>query len=59
MLIAGVLAPLVAFSLPALAATALLLTVIGYLLWRRHLNVTALEPQVPPDPQNYEPLDEL
>ncbi len=58
-LIAGVLAPLVAFSLPALAATALLLTLIGYLLWRRHLSVTALEPQVPPDPQNYEPMDEL
>ncbi len=34
-LIAGALAPAVAFSLPMLAATALLLTVVGYLLWRR------------------------
>ena len=47
-LIAGVLAPLVAVSLPALAATALLLTVVGYLQWRRHLQVTALQPPSPP-----------
>ena len=58
-LIAGALAPAVAFSLPTLAGTTLALTVIGYLMWRRHLTVTALEPHVPPDPQSYEPTDEM
>lgn len=57
--IAGALAPAVAFSLPSLAATSLLLTLIGYLLWRRHLTMTAIEPGCPPDPENYEPTDEL
>lgn len=57
--IAGVVAPLVAVSLPALAATSLSLTVIGYLLWQRHLKVTRLEPKAPPDPQSYEPTDEM
>jgi len=55
--IAGAVAPAVAFSLPALAATSLGLTVIGYLLWRRHLRITNLEPKAPPDPQSYEPTD--
>ncbi len=58
-LIAGALAPAVAFSLPTLAGTTLALTVIGYLMWRRHLTVTALEPHVPPDPQSYERTDEM
>lgn len=58
-LIAGALAPAVAFSLPMLAGTTLVLTVIGYLLWRRHLSMTSLEPHVPPDPQSYEPTDEM
>ncbi|MFT4216996.1 MAG: multidrug effflux MFS transporter [Micropruina sp.] len=57
--IAGVVAPAVAFSLPMLAGTALALTTIGYLMWRRHLRVTASDPQAPPDPQAYEPLDEM
>ena len=58
-IIAGALAPAVAFSLPMLAATSLTLTVIGYLMWRRHLRVTGSEPQAPPDPKAYEPLDEM
>ncbi|MFT4297239.1 MAG: multidrug effflux MFS transporter [Micropruina sp.] len=58
-IIAGALAPAVAFSLPMLAGTALLLTAIGYLMWRRHLQVAKSEPQAPPDPQAYEPLDEM
>ncbi len=58
-LIAGVLAPLVAFSLPSLAVTALALTTIGYLMWRRHLKLTVLEPKAPPDPESYEPTDEM
>lgn len=57
--IAGALAPAVAFSLPSLAATSVCLTLIGYLLWRRHLTMTALEPTCPPDPENYEPTDEM
>ena len=43
-LIAGLLAPAVAFSLWSLAATALALTVAGYLMWRRHLSRTGLQP---------------
>lgn len=58
-LIAGALAPAVAFSLPMLAGTTLVLTIIGYLMWRRHLQMTSLEPHVPPDPQSYEPTDEM
>lgn len=58
-LIAGALAPAVAFSLPTLAGTTLVLTIIGYLMWRRHLQMTSLEPHVPPDPQSYEPTDEM
>ena len=58
-LIAGALAPAIAISLPALAATALLLTVIGYLLWRRHLAFTTVEPTAPPDPQAYEPTETM
>lgn len=57
--IAGALAPAVAFSLPMLAGTTLVLTIIGYLMWRRHLQMTSLEPHVPPDPQSYEPTDEM
>ena len=58
-LVAGALAPAVAFSLPMLAGTTLALTVIGYLMWRRHLAATGQVPQVPPDPQSYEPIDEM
>jgi len=39
-LIAGVLAPVVAVSLPVLAATALTVTVIAYLMWQWHLRAT-------------------
>ena len=58
-IIAGALAPAVAFSLPMLAGTTLALTLIGYLLWRRHLQVTAIEPHGTSDPQAYEPTDEM
>ena len=57
--IAGALAPAVAFSLPMLAGTTLVLTIVGYLMWRRHLQMTSLEPHAPPDPQSYEPTDEM
>lgn len=39
-LIAGVLAPVVAVSLPVLAATALTVTLIAYLMWQWHLRAT-------------------
>jgi len=58
-LIAGVLAPLVAVTLPGLAATALGLTTIAWLLWRRHLAVTHHEPPTTPDAPAYEPLEDL
>ena len=57
--IAGVLAPAVAFSLPSLAVTALGLTAVAWLLWRRHLDVTKTEPQTSPDAAAFEPTDEL
>lgn len=38
--IAGVLAPLVAFSLPVLAPSALVITVVAYLMWQWHLRAT-------------------
>ncbi|MFZ0531236.1 MAG: multidrug effflux MFS transporter [Propionicimonas sp.] len=58
-LIAGALAPAVAFSLPSLAATALGLTVIGWLLWRRHLSRTHADPHATEDAPAYEPTDEM
>lgn len=58
-LVAGALAPLVAFSLPMLAGTALALTLLGYLMWRHHLRLSATEPKSPPDPWAYEPVDEM
>ena len=57
--IAGALAPAVAFSLPSLAATSLLLTGVAWWLWRRHLAVTNAEPSGSPDAAAYEPTDEL
>lgn len=58
-LIAGVLAPALAFSQPALAVGALSLTAIAWWLWRRHLAVTHTEPVGSPDAAAYEPTDEL
>ncbi|MCB0910851.1 MAG: multidrug effflux MFS transporter [Propionibacteriaceae bacterium] len=57
--IAGVLAPLVAFSLPSLAITSVSLTAVAWLLWRRHLAVTHAEPPTSADAAAYEPTDEL
>ncbi len=57
--IAGILAPAVAFSLPTLAGTALVLTVAAWALWHRHLRVTNREPTGSPDAAAYEPTDEM
>ena len=58
-LIAGALAPAVGFSLWSLAATSLLLTVVAWLLWRRHLAVTHVEPHTTVDAPAFEPTDEM
>jgi DHA1 family bicyclomycin/chloramphenicol resistance-like MFS transporter len=58
-LIAGVVAPAVAFSQPSLALTALALTTAAWFLWRRHLQVTQLEPVGSQDAAAFEPTDEL
>ncbi len=58
-LIAGVLAPAVAFSQPSLAVTALALTTVAWFLWRRHLQMTHAEPSGTPDAPAYEPTDEM
>ena len=57
--IAGILAPAVAFSQPSLAATALVLTVIAWWLWRRHLSVTHVEPIASKDAAAYEPTEDM
>ena len=57
--IAGVLAPVVAFSQPSLAVTALALTTVAWFLWRRHLQMTHAEPTATPDAPAYEPTDEM
>ncbi len=57
--IAGILAPAVAFSQPSLAVTALALTTVAWFLWRRHLQMTHLEPAATPDAPAYEPTDEM
>ena len=58
-LIAGILAPLLAFSMTSLALGSLVLMTAAWLLWRRHLAVTTIEPHGSPDAAAYEPLDEL
>lgn len=58
-LIAGVLAPLLAQSLPTLAAGSLAFVLIAWALWARHLATTGREPEATPDAPAYEPLDEL
>lgn len=57
--IAGILAPLVAFSLTSLAITAVALTAVAWLLWRRHLALTHADPPTSADAAAYEPTDEL
>lgn len=58
-LLAGVVAPLVAFSLWSLALGSLLLTLLAWMLWLRHLRVTRTVPDVPAEPAALEPTDEL
>jgi len=58
-LIAGVIAPALAFSLPSLAIGSLTLTVIAWILWHRHLVMTRREPIATKDPAAYEPTDEM
>lgn len=58
-LIAGVIAPFVAQSLPGLAVAALVFTAIGWAGWTRHLVMTHREPPTTPDAPAYEPLEDL
>ncbi len=56
-LLAGVVAPLVAFSQWSLALGSLVLTLIAWSLWLRHLHVTRAPVDVPADPAAFEPTD--
>ncbi len=58
-LISGLVAPLLGFSLLALACGSLALITTGWLLWRRHLVVAPEVPQGSPDAAAYEPLEDL
>ncbi|MFZ1410640.1 MAG: multidrug effflux MFS transporter [Micropruina sp.] len=58
-LVAGVVAPLVATSLTGLAVTSLVITMVAWVLWQRHLYVTHREPAMPAEPPALEPTDEM
>lgn len=55
--VSGLLAPALGFSLTALAAGSFGYTVIGALLWRRHLATTPVSPHGTPDAPAFEPVD--
>jgi DHA1 family bicyclomycin/chloramphenicol resistance-like MFS transporter len=57
--VAGALAPLTAFSLPSLALSSLVLTVIAWAMWERHVRIAKVEPHGTDHPGAYEPTDEL
>lgn len=57
--IAGLLAPLLGFSLWSLAAAALATTLTGWWLWARHLRLTNAAVSTTPDAAAFEPTDEL
>jgi hypothetical protein len=56
-LVSGLLAPALGFSLTALAAGSFGYTIIGALLWRRHLATTPVLPHGSPDAPAFEPID--
>lgn len=56
-LVSGLLAPALGFSLTALAAGSLGYTIIGALLWRRHLATATVLPHGSPDAPAFEPVE--
>ncbi|MGB2977953.1 MAG: multidrug effflux MFS transporter [Propionicimonas sp.] len=57
--IAGVLAPMLAFSLPSLAVGALVMVAIAWSLWQWHLHVTHQEPPTTHEAAAYEPTEDM
>ncbi|MFZ1912998.1 MAG: hypothetical protein WAU30_11645, partial [Propionicimonas sp.] len=57
--IAGVLAPMLAFSLPGLAVGALVMVAIAWSLWQWHLHVTHQEPPTTHEAAAYEPTEDM
>ncbi|MEA4945766.1 MAG: multidrug effflux MFS transporter [Propionicimonas sp.] len=57
--IAGLLVPLLARSLPTLAAGSLAFILVAWALWSYHLRRSGREPGTTPDAPAYEPTDEL
>lgn len=55
--VSGVLAPALGFSLTALAAGSFGYTILGALLWRRHVATTPIAPPASPDAAAFEPLE--
>jgi MFS transporter, DHA1 family, multidrug resistance protein len=56
-IISGVIAPLLGFSLTALAIGSLTWTILGALLWRRHLATATTEPPTSAAAAAFEPLE--
>ncbi len=56
-LVSGLLAPALGFSLTALALGSFGYTVVGALLWRRHLVTTPIAPHGTPDAPAFEPVE--
>jgi DHA1 family bicyclomycin/chloramphenicol resistance-like MFS transporter len=57
--ISGLLAPVLGFSLTAIAVGSLTLLVVGALLWRWHLAAGGRVPEGSPDAAAFEPLEDL
>lgn len=57
--IAGILAPVLGFSLWSLAASALVATLVAWWLWQGHVRGAVIEPHSSSDAAAFEPTDEL
>lgn len=58
-LTAALVAPILATSLQSFALGALVALLVAWALWQWHLVATRREPPATPDPQAFEPLDEM
>ena len=57
--VAGVLVPIVSGSLATLTGAAMAFSVAGWATWAYHQRLAHPAVVAPPDPQSYEPTDQL